>query len=182
MNGVPRSEEAVFWIELGVVARPHGVDGEARIHVFNPESTLLRELAEVFLVGADDEEPSLVEIVSVRPGPKCLLMRFSGVLSRSDAEALKGSLLCVPREALPELEEGEFYHTDLIGLEAFEGGKPVGKVVEVLDYPSVECLRIERADGFVEVPMLPQWVERLDIAGGEVHLKQLDELPVERRR
>jgi 16S rRNA processing protein RimM len=169
------------WIELGVVARPHGVGGELRIHVFNPESTLLEELGEVFLMG-EDAEPALVEIASTRRGPKCLWMRLAGVRSREDAEALKGYVLCVPRSALPELEEGEFYHADLIGLEAFEGSEPIGKVVEVLDYPSVECLKIEREGGFLEVPMLPQWLERVDVEGGKVHLKQLDEIPLQRTR
>ncbi len=173
---------AVRWIELGVVARPHGVTGEVRVHVFNPESTLLEELAEVFLLSDEDEEPALVEIVSTRRGPKSLLMRLAGVDSREDAEAIRGWRLSVPREALPPLEEGEFYHADLIGLDAYEGTDHVGKVVEVIDYPSVECLKIERPDGFLEVPMLPQWLERLDVEGGKVHLKALQDIPVQRRR
>lgn len=179
---VTRDAEAVSWIELGVVARPHGVTGELRIHVFNPESTLLQELGEVFLLGADDEEPALVEILSTRPGPKCLLMHLAGVRSRDDAEALRGYLLCVPRGALPPLEEGEFYHADLIGLEAVEGAEPIGKVIDVIDYPSVECLKVEVAGGFLEVPMLPQWLERVAVEEGKVYLKELDEIPLQRGR
>ena len=76
------------WIELGVIVKPHGVRGEIRVHVFNPESTLLQELAEVFLIGEEGEEPSLVEVESTRPGPKALLMQLAGVGSREDAEAL----------------------------------------------------------------------------------------------
>ena len=181
MHLVTRGAEAVGWIELGVVARPHGVGGELRVHVFNAESTLLQELGDVFLIAGDEEEPTLVEITSTRPGPKCLLMRLAGVGSREEAEALKGYLLCVPRSALPELEQGEFYHADLIGLEAFEGSECIGTVVEVIDYPSVECLKIERDGGFLEVPMLPPWLERLDIEGGKVHLKQLEEIPLQRK-
>ena len=177
-----RGAEAVDWIELGVVARPHGVSGELRVHVFNPESTLLQELGDVFLIAGGEEEPALVEIASTRPGPKCLLMRLAGVRSRQAAEALRGYLLCVPRSALPELAEGEFYHADLIGLEAFEGSEPIGRVVEVIDYPSVECLKIERDDGFLEVPMLRPWLERVDIEGGKVHLNQLEEIPLQRKR
>jgi 16S rRNA processing protein RimM len=172
----------VSWIELGVIARPHGVTGEIRVHVFNPESTLLQELGEVFLIGEDGEEPTLVEVTSTRQGPKALLMRLAGVGSREDAEALRGYTLCIPREALPELEEGEYYHADLIGLEAFEGSEPIGKVVEIIDYPSAECLKIQRPGGFLEVPMLPKWLDRVDIKGGRVHLKDLDDIPLQRRR
>ncbi len=69
-----KGAQTVSWIELGVIAKPHGVRGEVRIHVFNPESTMLQELAEVFLIGEDGEEPALVEIESTRRGPKGLLM------------------------------------------------------------------------------------------------------------
>ena len=174
--------ESVSWIELGVVARPHGVTGELRVHVFNPDSTMLEQLAEVFLIGEHGEDPALVDIVAARRGPKALLMRLDGVGSREDAEALRGYTLCVPREALPELEEGEYYHADLIGLEAFDGHEPIGKVIEVVDYPSAECLKIERSGGYLEVPMLPQWLDRVDVEGGKVHLKDLDDIPLQKRR
>ena len=82
-------DEPVSWIELGVVARPHGVTGEVRVHVFNSESTLLRELGEIFLIGEEGEEPALVEIVSTRQGSKALLMRLAGVSSLEDAESLR---------------------------------------------------------------------------------------------
>lgn len=173
---------SVSWIELGVVARPHGVTGEIRVHLFNPESTLLRKLGEVFLIGEEDEEPALVDVVSTRQGPKALLMRLAGVESLEDADALRGYKLCVSREALPELGEGEYYHADLIGLEAFEGEESIGKVVEVVDYPSAECLKIERPGGFLEVPMLPRWLDRVDIEGGKVHLKDLDDIPLQKPR
>jgi len=180
----PVSEDAepFSWIELGVVARPHGVTGELRVHVFNPESTLLRELGEIFLVGEADEEPALVEVLSTRNAPKALLMRLAGVRSLEDAEGLRGYRLCVPRGALPPLEDGEYYHADLIGLDAVDGSGPIGKVVEVIDYPSAECLKIERPGGFVEVPMLPQWLEKIDVQGGKVHLKDLDDIPLQKRR
>ena len=174
--------EPVSWIELGVIARPQGVKGEVRVHVFNSDSTLLEELAEVFLIAQDDEEPALVEILSARRGPKALLMRLEGVSSREDVEALRGYMLCIPRAALPELEDGEYYHADLIGLEAFEGSEAFGTVIDVLDYPSAECLKIERPDGFLEVPMLPKWLDRVDVPDGKVHFKDLDDIPLQKSR
>ncbi len=174
--------EAVSWIELGVIAKPHGVRGEVRVHVFNPESNLLEQLAEVFLLGDPDEEPCLVEVESTRHGPKALLMQLSGVSSREGAEALRGYKLCVPRGALPALGEGEYYHADLIGLQAFEGGEPIGEVTDVIDYPSVECLKIERPGGYIEVPMLDRWLDHVDLEGGKVYLKDLGDIPLQRRR
>lgn len=175
-------EHPAAWIELGVIARPHGVDGEVRVHLYNPASTLLEELTEVFVRVEEAEAPSLVDVIATRRGPKALLVRLAGVESREDAEALRGVTLCVPRGALPELEEGEYYHADLIGLQACEGGRTVGEVVAVLDYPSVECLKVKTDDGFLEVPMLPEWLERVDVEGGKVHLKALNDIPLQKGR
>ena len=125
------------------------------------------------------------EVVLVVPkavGAKALLMRLAGVGSLEDADALRGYKLCVPREALPDLKEGEYYHADLIGLEAFDGTESIGQVVEVVDYPAAECLKIQRPGGFLEVPMLPRWLDRVDIARGKVHLKDLDDIPLQKRR
>lgn len=173
--------QATSWIELGVIAKPHGVRGELRIHVFNPESTLLEELAEVFLLGGDGEDPSLVEIEGTRRGPKVLLMRLAGVTTKEDADALRGYKLCVPRDALPELEEGEYYHADLIGLQAFVGDDAIGEVTEVLHYPSAECLKITRPGGYIEVPMLDRWLDRVDLAKGRVLLKDLSDIPLQKK-
>jgi 16S rRNA processing protein RimM len=177
---VNEGAHAVSWIELGVIAKPHGVGGELRVHVFNPDSTLLEELSEVFLLGTDGEEPTLVEIESTRPGPKTLLMRLAGIDSREQAESLRGYMLCVPRQALPELEEGEYYHADLIGLQAFEGDEPIGEVADVIDYPSADCLKINRPGGFIEVPMLERWLDRVDLQTGKVYLKDLSDIPLQR--
>ena len=177
-----KGAQAVSWIELGVIAKPHGVRGELSVHVFNPDSTMLRELAEVFLIGEEGEDPALVEIESTRQGPKGLLMRLVGPTSREDADALRGYKLCVPREALPELEEGEYYHADLIGLDAIEEDAVLGKISAVIDYPSAECLRIERPGGYIEVPMLPRWLEKVDLDAGKVYLKDLADIPLQRRR
>lgn len=176
------AEDTIRWVELGVIARPHGVTGELRVHVYNPDSTLLEELGEIFVLAEGDDPPSLVDIVSTRRGPKALLMRLAGVESREDADALRGLRLAVPRDALPSLEEGEFYHADLIGLVAYTGETRIGEVVEVLDYPSIECLRVRMEDGFLEVPMLPQWLDRVDIEAGKVHLKTLEDIPVQKAR
>ena len=170
------------WIELGVVAKPHGVLGEVRVHAFNPDSTLLEELAEIFLLGDEDEDPALVEIESTRKGPKALLMRLAGVRSREDAEGLRGYRLCVPREALPPLEEGEYYHADLIGLQAFVGDQAIGEVSDVIDYPSAECLKIERPGGYIEVPMLDRWLDRVDVEAGRVQLHELTDIPLQKRK
>ena len=54
-------------------------------------------------------------------------------------------------------------------------------MIAVIDYPSAECLKIERTGGYIEVPMLPRWLDRVDVKAGKVHLKDLDDIPLQRR-
>jgi 16S rRNA processing protein RimM len=85
---------------------------------------------------------------SVRPGGGGAIARFADVQDRNAAEALRGQLITVSRSALPPLEEGEYYHADLIGL-ACEGseGQALGIVVAVENFGAGDILEIEKPDG-----------------------------------
>jgi 16S rRNA processing protein RimM len=74
--------------------------------------------------------------------------RFEGIADRSAAEALRGALVEVVRSALPPLDEGEYYHADLIGLDCFDReGTPLGEVVGVENYGAGDLLEVETAAG-----------------------------------
>lgn len=169
------------WISLGVITRPQGVTGELRVHLFNPDSTLLEGLDEIFLRPPEEEIPTLVRLLSWRRAPKASLLRLEGVESREQAEELRGVELCIPRSVLPPLDEGEFYFVDLIGLKVLHDGRLVGELVEVLDYPSVECFKVRTEQGFIEIPNLPEWIERVDLDAGEVHTLDLVDIPVQKK-
>ena len=74
-----------------------------------------------------------------------LLARLSGVDDRDEAEALQGLRLYLPRAALPQTEPGEYYHADLIGLEAVLGdGRAVGRVRAIYDFGAGDTLELAR--------------------------------------
>jgi 16S rRNA processing protein RimM len=174
----PPTEDAL--IPVGVVARPHGVRGELRVHCLNPGSTLLYEVGEILLRGADGVR--LVEIESARRGPKgSVLMVLSTVAGREAADALRGTELCVPRTALPETDDDEWYFVDLIGLAAqTEAGEALGRVVDVIQYPTINCLVVLDAGdaGMVrEVPMADPYLISVDVSGGTLTLSPIAEIP-----
>lgn len=171
-------------VALGVVARPHGVRGELRVHPFNPESDLLFE-QERFFVRTRDGATREATVVSMREGPGgVVLLSLEGVTGRDAAEGLRGAELCVPREAFPETEsDDEWYAVDLVGLRAkLADGTLVGEVVDVIAYPTIDCLRVRGADGDREVPIVDPYVERVDIGAGEVIVGSIADLPIERPR
>jgi 16S rRNA processing protein RimM len=128
-------------IALAAVAGAHGVKGEVRLKLFSDSiESLTRH--EKLLVGGIERR-----LLAVREG-KMAVARIEGVNDRSAAEALRGSLVEVDRGALPPLEEGEYYHADVIGLPAVDrDGNPVGIVAAVENYGAGDLLEIENPDG-----------------------------------
>jgi 16S rRNA processing protein RimM len=129
-------------IALAAVAGAHGVTGELRLKLFSDSIESLSQHKSLFVGGAERR------LLAVRDSGKSAVARFDGIVDRSAAEALRGSLVEVDRSALPRLEEGEYYHADVIGLAAFDrSGARIGVVTAVENYGAGDLLEIEREDG-----------------------------------
>ena len=136
---------------LAAIAGAHGLGGEVRLKLFT--GTLDRYRS--FNGGA-------LTLLSLRG----TIARFAEIGDRTAAEALRSTTLTVPRDALPPLEAGEYYHADLIGLPCVStDGTDLGRVAEVDNFGAGDVLDIERPDGkrFM-VPMRPEAVPEWDAA------------------
>lgn len=129
-------------IALAAVAGAHGVKGELRLKLFSDSVESLSRHENVYVRGHQRR------LLSVRDGGNTAVARIEGVADRSAAEALRGSLVEVDRSALPPLEEGEYYHADLIGLAAVDSdGRQIGTVAAVENYGAGDLLEIEDDKG-----------------------------------
>jgi 16S rRNA processing protein RimM len=164
-------------VALAEVARPHGIQGELRLKVYNPDSDFLARRPRVGLHLPDGSVREST-IVSAREVDKALLVRLAGVDDRDAAELLRGAVVAVPRSALPPAEEGEFYAHDVEGARAvLASGEAVGRVTGLASYPTCDVLVIERDGGKkIEVPLIDAYVARVDVAAGLVELVTIDGL------
>ena len=129
-------------IALAAVAGAHGVKGELRLKLFSQSADSISAYKKLYVGGAERR------LLSIRDGGKTAVARFEGITDRSGAEALRGSLIEVDRSALPPLEEGEYYHADLIGVPAVDrDGTPLGAVIAVENYGAGDLLEIELGSG-----------------------------------
>lgn len=143
-------------VTIAAIAGAHGVTGEVRLKLFGEGVDALKRYR-AFNGG-------MLTLGKLRPDNKGgAIARFAEVTDRNAAEALRGSLLTVPRSALPSLGEGEYYHADLIGLPAIStNGEALGECVAVENFGAGDILEIEKPDGkrFM-VPMreeaVPEW-------------------------
>ncbi len=124
---------------VGAIAGSFGVKGEVRLKSFCADPEAIASYGPLFTEnGAQSFKVSLT-----RPVANGIGARLSGVTTKEQADALKGTSLYVSREKLPSLGDDEFYHADLIGLEVRDtGGALIGKVAAVHNHGATDLLEV----------------------------------------
>jgi 16S rRNA processing protein RimM len=163
-------------LEVGVVARAHGVRGELKVALHWAESDALQPDRELILVGGDGSERS-VTVDGVRPANRSLLVKLRGIDDKDAADALRGFTIHVFRADLPAPGPNEYYLSDLIGATVLFSDRVIGEVVEVRTHPTVDSIVIRDAEGkLVEQPLAEHWIEQVDVAAGQIRLSSTDGL------
>ena len=125
-------------VTLAAIAGAHGVTGEVRLKLFGEGVESLKRFR-----AFNDSALTLAKLKD--DGKGGAIARFAEVTDRTAAEKLRGTLLTVPRSALPPLGEGEYYHADLIGLAAVSSnGESLGRVIAVENFGAGDVIEIER--------------------------------------
>ena len=128
-------------IALAAIAGAHGIAGEVRLKLFAAGLDSLKRHKQVRVGGR------ALTLTSFKPA-KQPIARFAEIADRTAAESLRGQLVTIARAALPPLEEGEYYHADLIGLPCESpAGDPLGTIVAVENFGAGDLLEIEKPDG-----------------------------------
>lgn len=150
---------------VGALAGAFGVRGEVRLKSFCAEPEAVASYGPLVT-----EDGRSFAVTLTRPIQGAFAARLSGVATREQAEALKGTRLYVGRDRLPPLGDDEFYHADLIGLAVFDtGGVPVGKVRSVQDHGAGDILEISRPGAAeILIPFIRSAVPTVDLAGRRI--------------
>ncbi len=169
------------FVVVGQIMGTHGVRGDLRVKMHNPDSELLFDLGELCLRLAGELRAHRVR--AAKPADKGWLVHLEGTDSVEDARLLHGAEICVPRSALPEPDQGEFYFSDLEGLLAVTpDGSELGRVLGVMQYPAADVLRIVVAEGTLEVPFAVPYLVSIDLAAGKIVVDELADLEVDKPR
>ena len=165
------------FVPVAEVARAHGIRGEVRLKLYHEESEIFATNPTIVLRTPEGEERT-VKIDFARNSNNGLLVKFTETNDRNDAEALQGSVLSVPRDEFPKLEDGEFYACDVEGAQAvLPSGVVVGRVTGLVSYPTCDALAVARAEGGkLEIPLVEQFVSLVDTNAGIVHLVTIEGL------
>jgi 16S rRNA processing protein RimM len=129
-------------ITLAAVAGAHGIGGAVRLKIF---AQGLESLEAHRKFRANGKPLTLTDL---RPDKTGAVARFAEIQTRTQAEALRGTLLTIPRTALPPLEPGEYYHADIIGLPAHAPtGEKLGHVTKIENFGAGDILELTLETG-----------------------------------
>jgi len=161
--------EPVF-LAVGKLRRPHGVRGEIQMDIYTDFPERLTAGVTVFI--GEDHTPFLIS--SSRWHQDSLLIAFRDINDRDEAGALRNSLVYVRADEIPPLEDGEYYHHELIGLGVKdENGSYLGEIKGILETGANDILVVQLENGKEALlPMTDEVVLSIDLMDGmvSVHL------------
>ena len=156
------------------IGAAHGVRGAVKLWTFTEDPLAVKQYGP--LVTKDGGRH--FEVTSAREAKGHLVATLKGVATREDAERLNGIELYVARDKLPATPEDEYYHADLIGLEAVTpANEPLGRVIAIHNFGAGDIIEIAPPHGpTVLLPFTNAVVPSVDLAAGRVVIELPEEI------
>ncbi len=157
---------------VGAIAGAFGVHGEVRLKSFCSEPEDIKRYQPLY-----DENDRLFTIKKIRPIKGGLSALIAEVQTREEAEALRSTRLYALRTQFPELEEDEYYQSDLIGMDVYDGhGEKLGKVKSIQNYGAGDLLEMHYKGKTALVPFSKMVVPMVDLDGRKIIIDPPDGL------
>jgi len=165
------------YVTVGVAGRPHGLRGEFRVNAHGGLPQGLKGYSKVYLDRGRGVEP--VELISSRMHGKFILLKLEGIDSPEAAGGLIGAEICVERSEMPALEEGEYYHVDLIGCSIEdENANNLGSVIDVFSTGAHDVLTVRDKGSEWMLPVVSDFVDEIDVDKRIVKVKKIEGLRI----
>ena len=160
------------WVTLAVVIKTQGRRGEVAVDPQTDVPDRFREKMQLSALGKDNARRSLI-IEDLWPHKSFLVLKFEGVDTMTDAEALIGAELQVPINERASLEPGWTYLSDLVGCVVFDGSKEIGPIQDVQFGAGEAPLLIVKSESKLpyEIPFAEAFLEKLDLERKQVRMK-----------
>ena len=163
-------------IPVGKLIDTHGIRGQLKVHSYSGNADSLGSARTVTL-----KTPAGVLTEYVLKGFKANSGRFIIALAGFDdinqATPLVGCEICLKRGQLPDLEEDEYYWSDLIGLAVeTEDGTQLGRIADIFETGSNDVYVVRGGEREHLIPAIADVIKTIDPAGGKVVIVPLDGL------
>ncbi|MGT2959552.1 ribosome maturation factor RimM [Streptococcus caballi] len=163
---------------VGKIVNTQGLQGEMRVlSVTDFAEERFKKGTKLALFDEKDQFVMEVEIASHRKQKNFDIVKFKGMYHINDIEKFKGFSLKVAEENLSELDDGEFYYHEIIGLDVYENDVLIGQIKEILQ-PGANDVWVVKRKGKRDLllPYIPPVVLEVDIANHRVDVEIMEGL------
>lgn len=163
-------------IPVGKISSTHGIRGFLKLFSYSGNIESLQCSRTVYLKGKDSvvrEFP--LKSVSAHAGG--FIFALDGFTDINQVQQFVGSEICLQRSGLPELEEGEYYWRDLIGLTVVtDQGVILGPVADIFETGSNDVYVVQGSDKEFLIPAIADVIAEIDVPGKKIVITPLDGL------
>jgi len=156
------------------IGAAHGVRGAVRLWTFTEDPLAVKRYGPL----TTKDGTRQFEIATAREAKGHLVATLKGIATRDEAERLNGIELYIAREKLPDTDEDEYYHADLIGLATVNAtDDPIGRVIAIHNFGAGDIIEIAPPHGATMLlPFTNAVVPTVDLGSGRVVIVLPDEI------
>ena len=126
-------------IDVGQIVNTHGLKGEVKV---NPRTDYPEFFEEIH--GVYKKDGTYLKITGIKYHKNTVILKFKGVNTVEEAEALRSEVIYVPRDIFDDLPEGTYLIADIIGMEMREGDIVYGNITDCLQTGSNDVYVVEK--------------------------------------
>ncbi len=163
-------------LPIGRVVKPHGVKGKIKVDYFGGDPSLFSHYREIFIKNQAGRLQAY-EVLEAIPQTPRLILQLKGIEEREAVEALVGKEVLIEKKALPDLEEGEYYWFDLMGMAVeTEQGKKIGRVKEIFSTKAHDIYVVEGKKREIFLPATEEVIQNIDIKKRRMQVVRMEGL------
>jgi 16S rRNA processing protein RimM len=164
--------EAKCDVIIGEISTTFGLKGEVKVRPLTNYLEQFEALTEVCAAHGETDR-RMLEIEAIRQNNGTVIIKFVGIDSIDDAEALRGAELRIPESELIELPDGEYYIDDIVGLEMVTtDGRILGRITDVLQAAGNDVYVTDQ----VMIPAVKEFIADIDLDRGKVIVRPIEGL------
>lgn len=166
------------YFNVGKIVNTQGLQGEMRVlSVTDFAEERFKKGSQLELFDTNDQFVTTVEISKHRKHKNFDIVKFKDMNHINAVEKYKGYTLKVTEENLSDLEEGEFYYHEIIGLDVYENDSKIGHIKEILQPGANDVWVVERkGKRDLLLPYIPSVVLEVDVSKNRVNVDVLEGL------
>ena len=152
------------FVKAGEIVTTHGVRGEVKVYCWLDDPEMLCEFDRCRISGKE------YKMEQVRVQKSCNLVKFSGIDTMEDAQAMRGKVVELYRE---DIDDEVIFADELTGVEVYADGELIGKIAEVLDYPGNSVYVVKGKYEYM-IPAVKAFVLDTDMEAGVMQVRLIE--------